>query len=158
METLQIVLVCGALLFIIVIAYRALYKKVVVKEVHSTCKMLVAIRRRGAALDHYLKLGGDEKVDLIHSLGKLCRILHERWLARAQYVSGFSGDVHGLPATAEYDWMIIAIYNVTDYEHFQNCASVLEESQFSPLRYYLEIRLIYGASITDLSTKIPKLF
>lgn len=158
METLQIVILCAALLFIAVVAYRALHKKVVSKEIQWNNRMLVAVRRRGAALDHYLKLSSDEKIELFHSLEKLSHILHERWLAGAQYVGGFCGDVQGLPASGEYEWMIIAIYAVSDYQHFQNCIALLKEPQFETLRYHLEIRFIFGSSIKDMSKKMAKLF
>lgn len=120
--------------------------------------MMVAIRRRGTALDHYLKLGGDEKIELVHSLEKMCHILQERWLARSQYSCGFKSDVQGLPSQGDYDWMVFAFYDIADYEHFQRCVAMLEEPQFSNLRHYLDIRLIFGKSITGQSDKITKLF
>lgn len=158
METLQIVLLCLILLFMAIIVYRALYHKIVVQESTSRHKMLVAVRRKSATLDHYLKLSSEEKIELIRMLEKLMRLLHQRWLAEASYAGGFYGDVQGLPAGGEYDWKILAIYRVADYQHFLKCANILEEPQFEPLRYHLEIRFIFGTDFSILSEKIAKLF
>ncbi len=158
MTTLQIVLLSFVLLFLAIVSYRALYRKVVVQQTPGKFRMLVAIRRRGSALEHYLKLSGEEKIDLVRTLTKLLHMLHERWLASASFVGGFSGDVQGLPAGSEYDWMILVIYRISDYQHFQRCASMLEEAQFEPLRYYLEIRFLFGTSNTELSERLSKLF
>ena len=160
MQTLQIVLMCCVLLFILVVAYRALYKKIVVPEPASpsTYSMMVAIRRRGTALDHYLKLSGDEKVELHHSLEKLSHILHERWLGSAHYTCGFVSDTQGLPAHGEYDWNLFTFYHIADYDHFRRCVAILEEPQFSLLRYYLDMRLIFGSSFDEFADKVAKLF
>jgi hypothetical protein len=107
-------------------------------------RMLVAVRRRPAGLNHFLALTSEQQAALLKQLDSQWHTLVGQWQAVAPFAGGFLRSEQGLALQSEEEWAAIEFFDIANFEALSKCQNMLNQSGFLELRSFYDIRLIYG--------------
>ncbi len=144
--------------FMIFVAWNVLRKRKRAAVRAEAKLMLVAVRRRHSGLSRVMELPADGEVQLLKSLENQWRIVNSRWLAYSRPQQCFISDANGLPAPGDEDWRMLHFYEIDDYDQFRDCVKILESEAYALLRHHLEIRMLCGEAIQDITGKLQRIF
>lgn len=133
-------------------------KKKKSRPAEATKLMLVAVRRRQSGIAHVMELPAEAQTQLLKSLENQWRIVNSRWLGYCRAIEGFISDASGLAAPGSEDWRILYLYEINDYDHFRDCVKIFESEEYALLRQHLEVRMICGESIQDMTGKLQRVY
>ena len=120
--------------------------------------MLVVMRRRELGMKRALELSEQERSQAGSDLEQQWQILNDRWIGTgAIYAQGFVSDSAGLPSPGDQDWRLFYLYELVDYKMFRRCVAISEEEYFELLRHHLEMRLVPGEKMRDVTDKIRRI-
>ena len=121
-------------------------------------RVLIALRRRAAFIGQIMGMQDDERVKTLQELEQQWQLYWESLSEMGSLKGGFKKSEHGLSASGDEEWSLIAFLDISGYKIFRDCHTIMDSPEFRHLKNYCDIRLIMGNIVKPNGVKIQDLF